>query len=238
MTTIPERFASDWFAANMRRLLSTMRGRFVWWCNVPPAFGATGEPYVVTDKVKQLLADFSNFRLFRTPQDYGPITKVMGPWHNPQIPMTAPLLVCDDDVQYLPEFVRVAAAHFARDPSHVYTFCGDGVTGFCGYVVAKRLCARIFDNMPASCRRIDDDLLNLHFKGLIKPIAYCGRTDRTCTIDTSDWGDWHTDKHTALGRDVRMFMVTACRRDFHREQNQVQVQEQARAQVHVQSREN
>ena len=214
MTTIPERFASDWFADNMRRTLTLMRGQFVWWCNVPPVFDYTGEPYIVNDKVRRLLVDFPNFRLFHTEKDYGPITKVLGPLYNPEIPMTAPLLICDDDVQYLPEFVRVAAAHFRRDPTRVFSFCGSGVIGFRGFIVQKGQCVGIPANMPPSCRRIDDDLLDLHFEGKTVPITYLGSRDGTCSLDASDWGDWHTVNHTALRNDDRALMVKKCVHDF------------------------
>ena len=100
MTTIPERFSSDWFASNMRRMLTSVRGNFVWWCNIPPVFESTQEPYVVSSKVQDLLDEFPNFRLFKTEKDYGPITKVLGPLYNPDIPDTSALLICDDDIQY------------------------------------------------------------------------------------------------------------------------------------------
>ena len=216
MTTIPERFASDWFADNMRRLLTTMRGNFVWWCNVPPTLGSTGEPYVVTRGVRKLLKDFPNFRLFHVSKDYGPVTKVLGPVYNPEIPLTAPLLICDDDIQYHPEFVRTAAAHFARDPTRVYSFCGPELMGFRGYVVEKRLCLDIPANMPASCRRIDDDLMNLHLASITTPITYLGDKTMMCTLDASDMGEAHTGNKTALRHDIRFPMAAACRRDFHK----------------------
>ena len=215
MTTIPERFASAWFVNNMRRLLTTMRGNFVWWCNVPPTFGSTGKPYVVTRRVRKLLKDFPNFRLFHTSTDYGPVTKILGPVYNAEIPLTAPLLICDDDIQYHPEFVRTAAAHFARDPTRVYSFCGPAIMGFRGYMVEKRLCLDIPTNMPASCRRIDDDLMDLYFNGIVTPITYQGDRTSMCTLDGSDMGEAHTDDKTALRHDNRKPMVIACRRDFH-----------------------
>ena len=216
MTTIPERFASDWFAANMRRMMTTMRGNFVWWCNVPPSFGSTGQLYVVTPKVKQLLADFPNFRLFHTAQDWGPITKVLGGLYNPDIKLTDAMLICDDDVQYLPDFVQIAAAHFAKDATRVYTYCGSGVLGFRGYLVQKMLCLALPSNMPASCKRIDDDLLDMYFRGRTTAITYHGSKQAFCTIDANDWGDWHTEQHIALSNDNRPPMVTACRSDYYR----------------------
>lgn len=212
MTTIPERFRSDWFADNMRRTMITMRGKFVWWCNVPPVFDFNGEPYVVNDKVKQLLADFPNFRLFRTEKDYGPVTKILGPLYNPEIAMDAPLLICDDDCEYKHELVRIAAGHFTNDPTRVYTFCGAGVFGFRGFVVQKSQCVDIAENMPLSCRRIDDDLLDLHFQGKTVPIRYLGSTDAFCTIVN------HAGFKLALSKDFRPPMVKACRRDFRRRQ--------------------
>lgn len=215
MTTIPERFESDWFAANMRRMMTSMRGNFVWWCNVPPSFGSTGQLYVVTQKVKQLLADFPNFRLFYTAQDWGPITKMLGGLHNPDIKLTDAMLICDDDVQYLPDFVQIAAAHFAKNPSRVYTYCGSGVLGFRGYLVQKMMCLALTSNMPASCRRIDDDLLDMYFQGHTTAITYHGSTEPWCTIDGTDWGDWHTEQHIALSRDNRPPMVAACKHDYN-----------------------
>lgn len=220
MTTIPERFSSDWFASNMRRMLTSMRGNFVWWCNIPPVFESTQEPYVVSSKVQDLLDEFPNFRLFKTEKDYGPITKVLGPLYNPDIPDTSALLICDDDIQYLPDVVRIAATHFASNPSRVYTFCMPGLQGYVGFVVQKKLCERIPNNMPASCRRIDDDLLDLHFKQLSTPVTYYGNTGWACTIDTSDWGDRHTPANLALNLDHRPPMVKACQRDFYALQKQ------------------
>lgn len=219
MTTIPERFASDWFAANMRRMLTTMRGNYVWWCNIPPVFESTQEPYVVSTKVQALLEEFPNFRLFHTKKDYGPITKVLGPLQNPEIPSSSALLICDDDIQYLPDFVRIAAAHFANNANRVYTFCGKGVTGYQGFVLKKQLCERIPNNIPFTCRRIDDDLLDLHFEQYITAISYNNDTSKMCTIDASDWGDWHTEHRTALRDDNRQPMVKACQRDFKRNKN-------------------
>ena len=214
MTTIPERFESDWFAANMRRMMTSMRGKFVWWCNVPPSFGSSGQPYVVTEKVKQLMADFDNFKLFHTAQDWGPITKVLGGLYNPDIKLTDPMLICDDDVQYLPDFVQIAAAHYAKDPTRVYTYCGPGVRGFRGFVVQKMMCLALPSNMPSSCCRIDDDLLDMYFQGRTTAITYHGSKTCICTIDGSDWGDWHTAQHTALSRDNRPPMVAACKKDY------------------------
>jgi hypothetical protein len=216
MTTIPERFESDWFSTNMRRIMTTMRGNFVWWCNVPPSFGSTGQLYVVSPKVKQLLADFPNFRLFHTEQDWGPITKVLGGLYNPDIKLTDAMLICDDDVQYLPDFVIIAAAHFAKNPARVYTYCGSGIQGFRGYLFQKMMCLALPSNMPISCRRIDDDLLDMYFQGRTAAITYHGSTEAWCTIDGTDWGDWHTEQHIALSRDNRPPMVAACRKDYYR----------------------
>ena len=213
ITTIPERFASDWFASNMRRTMTVMRGKFVWWCNVPRVFDYTGEPYVVTNKVRRLLADFPNFRLFRTAKDYGPITKLLGPLYNPEIPMTAPLLICDDDFEYKDEIVRVAAAHFKRDSTRVYTYCLSGVYGFQGFVVQKLQCIGLPTNMPPSCRRIDDDFLNLYFHGKTVPITYLGVRGSGCTI--VDFGPVPPGElQIALRNDDRPPMVEECTRDF------------------------
>jgi hypothetical protein len=170
----------------------------------------------VSPKVQALLEEYPNFRLFTTLKDYGPITKVLGPLYNPEIPRSSALLICDDDVQYLPDCVKIAAAHFAQDATRVYTFCGNGVQGFRGFVVQKQLCEKIPDNMPVSCRRIDDDLLDLHFKDRATPIAYHTNKSWLCSIDGSDWGDHHTNKKTALRNDNRPPMVAQCRRDFYK----------------------
>ena len=217
MTTIPERFASDWFADNARDTMTTMRGKFVWWCNVPPTFEATGEPYVVSRKVRQLLREFPNFRLFRTSRDEGPITKILGPLINPEIPLDAPLLICDDDWKYNNEIVRLAAAHMSRDPTRVYTFCGMGVMGFRGFVVTKLQCLGIPINIPTTCRRIDDDLLDMYFKGKTVPITYLGSRSNGCTIE--NWDDavlkGPGELQTALRHDNRAPLVKECTRDFY-----------------------
>ena len=214
MTTIPERFASDWFASNMRKTLTTMRGKFVWWCNVPPVFEHNGEPYVVNDKVQQLLDEFPNFRLFHVNRDDGPITKVLGPLYNPEIHMTAPLLICDDDFEYKNEFVRIAAAHFAHDSTRVYAYGGRRVTGFQGFALQKLQCVGILANMPLSCRRIDDELLDLHFEGKTVPITYLGNRQEGCTIVDFVADAPPGEFSTALRQDFRPPMIQACKRDF------------------------
>jgi hypothetical protein len=217
MTTIPERFQSFWFERNLRHLLGTIEGKFLLWCNIPAVFGKTGEAYVVTPGIQQLLEDFPHFRLFQPSKDWGPITKLMGAVENDAIPLDAPLLVCDDDIAYYPGFVNSALEYFVVDPTRVYTYCAKDIYGFRGYMVQKRTCMDIPLNLPASCFRIDDDLLNLYF-GPTVAIRYKRDMSANCTFDTFIHDHLTPTWVNALKYDDRPPMQRQCKVDFRSEQ--------------------
>ena len=214
MTTIPERFESDWFAQNLRENLTTLKGNFTLWCNVPPRFEKTGEPYRVTPEVHALLQEFPNFKLYHCSQDWGPVTKILGSVENPDIPMNAPILVVDDDIRYKADVVLHTATHFQNNPDKVYTFCKDGIRGYLGWVASKRLCLGIDQNMPPSCFRIDDDLLDQHFKGRMTILPYYGTMDHFCSVNKDVHDNATPTWENALKYDWRPPMQRKCKKDY------------------------
>ena len=216
MTTIPERFHSDWFAHNLRYLLENLQGQYTLWVNLPPAFQKTGETYHVTDEVAALLAEFDQLRLHRCSQDWGPLTKVLGAVENPEIPMSAPLFVCDDDIKYLPEVLRVVTAYWTNDGSKVYTMCASEIKGYRGFLVRKLQCLGLRLHRPGSCFRIDDDLLDLYFDGLLVGVPFHRDTSIACSIfpdvPTPRWDN-------ALKYDHRPPMQAECKKEWEEQQH-------------------
>jgi len=144
----------------------------------------------------------------------------MGSVQNPAIPMDAPLVVIDDDIQYKPEVPVVALSYFLENPDCVYQFCFDGgILGYSGFVVRKRLCVDMLANWPVSCRRIDDDLLDLYFEKLNVEVVHigfgpensrCWHCSFNINVHNEDTPQWKS----ALKYDHRPPMVNKCRADF------------------------
>ncbi len=218
MTTVPERFVSEWFAKNVREHINSWKGNFTIWCNVPPNF--KGQPYTISKHVKKLLTDFpETFRLYFCSKDWGPITKILGSVENPSIGIDDPILVIDDDQKYKEDLVLHAATYTSYDPTKVYTFCKAAVYGYRGWATTKRQCIDIPNNMPPSCFRIDDDLLDQYFAGRIVSMPYTNRNtgskDRHIFCSHQKFGDPdHPNWKHQLRHDFRLPMQNRCKKDF------------------------
>ena len=173
LTTIPERLRNPWFVKNMRNLC-TLNGRYRVLLTIPKTFARTGECYSIPDEIAKMAADpFSKLLINNIDTDYGPITKLFGALSNDSIPDSSLLLICDDDMHYVPNFVVNMSASYGKNPSAIHTYCDHKIEGFKGFMARKSvLKPMMFDlSMPKSCFRIDDDYITLAAQKLSIPVV-------------------------------------------------------------------
>ena len=162
MTTILERLIHPWFYENLKHTLD-LNGDFKIILNIPYKFKSTGEEYIIPQNVLDLQKN--NLIINRVSEDYGPITKLFGALLNDNIPDNAILLVCDDDIHYKTDFVKLIYTKYLKDDSKIYTYCTPTIEGFKGFMFKKSLLKPILNiNRPESCFRIDDNLIQLFVK--------------------------------------------------------------------------
>jgi len=218
MTTIPERLKHPWFYGNIKYLLS-LGDHYSILISIPYHLKRKNEKYVIPQKLYDLSKNSNNrLILYRIKNDYGPLTKLYGPLLNDDISDNSALLICDDDIHYLPKFVDTIYDEYIKDTSKMYNYCNNSIQGYKGYMVQKRLIKPILKmKRPKTCFRIDDTFIQLCVKKLeltTECVKYDNNDDSDlyCNMDkdildkTPDW-----DK---LSYDNRDEMYGKCEIDF------------------------
>ena len=213
MTTIPERLIHPWFYKNLKHTLN-LNGNFKILLNIPYKFKSTGEEYIIPQNILDLQKD--NLIINRVNEDYGPITKLFGALLNDNIPDTATLLVCDDDIHYKEDFVKIIYSEYLKDDSKIYTYCNSRIQGYLGYMMKKNLIKTILKvNRPESCFRIDDNFIENFVKQSniqIKSVTYNKDNSWTCSFNRNK-----TDTHpkwSELNYDNREKIIQQCLYDY------------------------
>ena len=222
MTTIPERLIHPWFYENLKHTLN-LNGEFKILLNIPYKFKSTSEDYIIPQNVIDLQKN--NLIINRVNEDYGPITKLFGALLNDNIPDNSPLLVCDDDIHYSEDFVKLIYDEYLKDDTKIYTYCIPTIEGFKGFMFKKSLLKPILKiNRPESCFRIDDNLIQLFVKNNninVKTVSYHGEEKKYsdyrkgfCSFDINIH-DNKTPKWRELKNDNRNLLSKQCIKDFY-----------------------
>lgn len=216
LTTVPERLQHEWFYENIQNLLN-LNGNYKVMLNIPKKYKNSIEEYKIPDKLLNIEKSNKKLSIFRPDIDYGPLTKLYGSLINQQIPDHSPLLVCDDDIRYLKNFVTNIYDKYVNDSSIIYTYCGRLIEGYKGFMVKKEILKPLIHfNRPDSCFRIDDDYIGEVVKKLkltIKAVPYNGDTKWDCSMN-KEVTDTHP-KWNELGRDHRPPIQKECIKQFH-----------------------
>jgi len=218
LTTIPERLIHPWFYNNLKHLMS-LNGKYKVLLNVPETFKATGEKYIIPENILELQKD--NLIINRLKEDHGPITKLFGALLNDDIPDDATILVCDDDIHYYEDFVKLIYKEYKNNKAKVYSYCIPSVEGFKGFMFQKELMKPILNiKKPESCFRIDDNFIEEFVRTSripIQSVSYYGNEHKYgsfCNLDINIHNN-HTPRWTELKSDNRRPMIKQCRKDYH-----------------------
>ena len=162
MTTVPERIINPWFYDNLKNTLN-LNGDYKVLLNIPYKFKKTGEEYIIPDNIKEL--EKGNLIINRVDEDYGPITKLFGALLNNNIPDNTALLICDDDIHYKKDFVKLIYNEYKKNTDKIYSYCYSAppsdLEGYKGFMMKKSLIKPILNiNRPQSCFTIDDDFIS------------------------------------------------------------------------------
>ena len=127
LTTIPERLVHPWFYNNLKNLMN-LNGSYNVIINIPETFKTTGEKYIIPQNILDLQND--NLIINRTNEDYGPITKLLGTLLNKNIPNDACILICDDDIPYYKDFVKLIYNEYTKNKNIIYSYCTPFIEGY------------------------------------------------------------------------------------------------------------
>ena len=222
MTTIPERLSHPWFYENLVHTLN-LNGNFKIILNIPYEFKSTGEKYIIPQNILDLQK--KNLIINRINEDYGPITKLFGALLNDNISDNDILLVCDDDIHYKKDFVKLIYNEYIKDDSSIYTYCIPTIEGFKGFMFKKSIMKPILKVIrPKSCFRIDDNLIQLFVKDNninVKTVSYYGEEKKYsdyrkgfCNFDINIHNN-HTPKWRELKSDNREPLIKKCIKDYY-----------------------
>lgn len=222
LTTIPERLIHPWFYTNLKNLMN-LNGSYNVIINIPETFKTTGEKYIIPQNILDLQND--NLIINRTNEDYGPITKLLGTLLNKNIPNDACILICDDDIPYYKDFVKLIYNEYTKNKNIIYSYCTPFIEGYNGFMFQKKTMLPILNiKRPKSCFRIDDNFIGEFIrtnKIPIETVSYYGNETKYndyrqgfCNFDIHKH-DNEVPRWRELKSDNRDPMIQQCRKDYH-----------------------
>jgi len=222
LTTIPERLIHPWFYNNLKNLMN-LNGNYKVILNIPETFKGTGEKYIIPQNILDLQKD--NLIINRVQDDYGPITKLLGTLMNNNIPDNACIMICDDDIPYYKDFVKLIYKEYIKNKNIIYTYCIPTIEGYKGFMFQKKTMMPILNiKRPKSCFRIDDDFIGEFIrtnKIPVKTVSYYGNEKKYndyrqgfCNFDIYIH-DHEVPRWRELKSDNRGPMIQQCRKDYH-----------------------
>lgn len=218
MTTIPERLIHPWFYNNLRYLLS-LGTNYNIVINIPYHFKRKNIKYIIPKNIVDLSKDNNRLIIYRTKKDCGPLTKLYGSLLNNDIPNDSALLICDDDIHYLSQFINIIHKEYIKDTNKLYSYCNKNIEGYKCFMVKKNIIKPILNfKRPESCFRIDDNYITESVNRLnidIITVKYNNKSDSFCNIN-KDIHDNNTPKWDELKKDDRRPMIIKCKGDFNK----------------------
>jgi len=178
MTTIPERLTTDWCYNNLQRTISLLSENQTLVINIP-RISSKKILYNIPPKIKNLQG--KKFIINNCEKDEGPITKILPTLRNSKIPDESIIIVCDDDIVYKKNTFNLLENSILKNPDCVSSMCNIAVCGFKTFGFTKKIVKPILNiNIPTSCFRVDDDVMDWCFQKMklkIIPVPYEGNTD-------------------------------------------------------------
>lgn len=218
LTTIPERLIHPWFYNNLKNLMN-LNGNYKVILNVPETFKGTGEKYIIPQNVLDLQK--GNLIINRIQEDYGPITKLLGTLMNNNISDDACIMICDDDIPYYKDFVKLIYKEYIKDKNIIYTYCIPTIEGYKGFMFQKKTMIPILNiKRPESCFRIDDNFIEEFIrtnKIPVKTVSYYGNERKYngfCNFNIYIHNH-KVPRWRELKTDNRGPMIKQCRKDYH-----------------------
>lgn len=201
MTTIPERLTNDWFYNNLQRTISLLSENQTLLINIP-RISSKNILYNIPPKIKNLQG--KKFIINNCEKDEGPITKILPTLRNSKIPDESIIIVCDDDIVYKKNTFNILENCILKNPDCVSSMCNISVEGFKTFGFTKKIVKPILNiNIPTSCFRVDDDVMDWYFQKMklkIIPVPYEGNTEWYCTLNKEttdghpDWTELNEDE--------------------------------------------
>ena len=215
MTTIPERLNDKWFLNNLQRTISILRLNEKLRLHVPSRSTKDNVPYIVSEELKKL--ESTHFEICNVNQDEGPITKLLPALRDSCITDTDIIIVCDDDIVYNKNIFQLLKKSVWNNPNKISCMCNNKIEGYKGFAFIKKILKDLANiNIPKSCERIDDDVIQefARFKGIETIYISCGiDSSWKCSFNKSQ-----TDTHPSwseLNNDNRIYLKNKCLNNLH-----------------------
>jgi len=184
LTTTPQRLVSPWFETVFLKNLVQMAGASHTILLQIPHISSKGEVYAIPTNIQDVQS--SHFQIRRLDVDEGPITKVMPALRDPGIQDEDTIIVCDDDIIYRTRTFDLLRSSVDQFPMSVSCMCTANIAGFKAFAFRKGVLKGLVSlEIPSSCRRIDDDLLEWYAKHRNIPLVavpYEGDAQWTCSM--------------------------------------------------------
>ena len=216
MTTIPERLLNPWFEKNLRNTINMLDKNQILIINIP-YISTKGEKYVIPESIKNIQGE--KFIINRPKKDEGPITKLLPTLRKDTVKDTDIIIIVDDDIVYRRNVFNLLVNSVEKNPDKISTMCNKNIEGFKGFGFKKKVLKGILKmNIPESCRRIDDDVIQYYIrKNNIGVVSVRYRKDLWwfCSTDTNPNGEGAHPKWTELRSDNRMKIRKKCMKDLN-----------------------
>lgn len=198
-----------WFLNNLRRTLSLLPNNQTIILNVPYK-SSKGQEYIISEELSLLQGN--KFIIYRCEKDEGSITKLLPALRNQNIKDNDIIIVCDDDIVYKENIFSLLENSVSNNRYQIFSMCGKEIQGFRGFAFYKKVLKGLLDiNIPNSCFRIDDDVINWYANKnniTVNGVSYDRDTNGMCSI-YKDKTDTHP-KWDELGKDNRKPMIKKC----------------------------
>lgn len=214
MTTIPERLLNPWFEKNLEKTINMLDKNQILIINIPH-ISTKGEKYIIPESIKNMQGE--KFIINRPKKDEGPITKLLPTLRKDTIKDTDVIIIIDDDIVYRRNVFNLLVNSVEKNPDKISTMCYKNIEGYKGFAFKKKVLKGILKmNIPKSCKRIDDDVIEYYTKknniGIVV-VFYRKDNKWTCSMNKQDTGthpDW-----AELINDNRVKIRKKCLQDLN-----------------------
>ena len=216
MTTIPERLLNPWFEKNLRNTINMLDKNQILIINIP-YISSKGEKYVIPESIKNIQGE--KFIINRPKKDEGPITKLLPTLRKDTVKDTDIIIIVDDDIVYRRNVFNLLVNSVDKNPDKISTMCNKNIEGFAGFGFKKKVLKGILNmNIPESCKRIDDDVIEYYAKKnkiRVVGVSYGKDYSWKCSTEINPNGEGAHPDWAELRNDDRTKIRKKCLKDLN-----------------------